>query len=254
MPDDHPMLTWLLRHSACLHPPLSRRVRQADPVGPCHRKKLRISSHRVRRMSPVPRHKATQGEGVVLRDLARPRHTHEVHIGTPDGVVRAWTIRGTSTQDRWSKEDQTQEEKERKSTYRSPPTVSQATCPPNKKYPRAASSASASGVPSARLLRSVTVSTPRAELLCERRRGRGRATDEVPQGRQGGLLPGGHGLQHLRSSGAGAGGSRHHVPARRTWRRSPPPQSALTCRHRAADPPEMGDRRTATRPPESITA
>lgn len=88
-PDDHNVLTWLVRRAPC----------------PCNRRWVDVAAEfgeSVMFMTKGPRKERQWSFGTWPGRVAL---TREAWIGTPDGVARPWTIKRTGEQDMWSKDD-----------------------------------------------------------------------------------------------------------------------------------------------------
>lgn len=105
VPDEHRLLSCLIRHAACLH---NRYHVGQDGRTPSERVAGRLSAaavaefgERVMSMVAAPNKDRQRSLGIWLGLVTR---TQESLAGTPEGVIRTWTLKRIGTQERWSSE------------------------------------------------------------------------------------------------------------------------------------------------------
>lgn len=103
VPDDHPTLAWLLRHAACLrnsyHVGQDGRMPWYRVAGKRSAAAVAEFNESVRLLTNGPNKEIQWSVSIWLGLVVR---TRETYIGTPDGVVRALTIKSVIERDRWN--------------------------------------------------------------------------------------------------------------------------------------------------------
>lgn len=106
LPDNHPILTRLVRHAACLHSRYhmgqDRRTPWKWVAGRRAGTAVAESGDNAMCMTRAPNRDRQWPFGMRLGLATR---TRESYLGAPKGVARAWTVKRIAEQERWTAAD-----------------------------------------------------------------------------------------------------------------------------------------------------